>query len=112
MNKIKVITQKIPLKNISNSKYLDFSYELTTMASNYDGFITSKFYNNPFDLDLIHKTTEPPFYNISDWKNIDYWNKWIESKERENIIKKFNFNFECNHTILQERKIEANIFLG
>ena len=109
MNQIKVITQKIPIRSISNSKYLDFSYELTTMASNYDGFIASTFYNPYY---LNSNIIELPFYNISNWEHISYWNKWIKSNERENIIKKFNFDFECNHTILRERKIEAHIFLG
>ena len=85
MNRIKVITKKIPLITVSTAKYLNFSNDLTYMAKTFDGFIRSKYYN-----DYVFKNNEIIFYNISDWNNIESWLNWVNSKERCQIITKNN----------------------
>jgi len=44
------------------------------------------------------------FISISNWKDISYYNKWYESKRREDIIKQYSFKDkeEIHYTLIKK----------
>ena len=99
---IRILYRKIPIKkNVSIDEIIHMSNELTKTARNSKGFISSNsFWEKDINKNLY---LDKSLYTFSDWENINYWNNWLKSAEREKVIKKYNINFESKVTILTNK---------
>ena len=99
---IRILYRKIPLKNhVSIDEIIQMSNELTKTARKANGFISS---NSFWEKDINNSLyLDKSLYTFSDWENINHWNNWLNSSDRENVIKKYNINFESKITILTNK---------
>tara|TARA_B100001093_G_scaffold479530_1_gene508586 strand:- start:1032 stop:1370 length:339 start_codon:yes stop_codon:yes gene_type:complete len=111
MNYIKVISRKLPVASITRGDFIDFSNRLTSAAYKQQGFIKSCSY---WDVKNSLETFDNDFrlYTLSEWESIDDWEKWLESKNREDVHNiSGNPVKEVDHTILYKRLPFNDIFL-
>jgi len=102
MNIIRVISTKVPKNHVSDI-YLPLTSlqnDLTEAAKKYNsGYISSQSY---FPI-----TTETDkmsvLYNISDWKNHEYWLEWVNSKTRSRIYAQYKIIDTESHIKLKAR---------
>lgn len=107
----------LSIKKIPNHKFLnhrnlfiDYINELKYGVKKQKGFLqTEHFWISDIQTNFPKETI---FLSISNWKDIKYWNQWYECKEREKIIKRYNFyNKEEIDYKLSSRKENENFFL-
>ena len=89
MSKIRILSEKVLLNNYYSQKFINYSNTLTDVAKKSNGFISSKSYF--VDNINLHKINDNPIkiITISEWKNIDAWNKWKNSQDRKNVSESF-----------------------
>lgn len=102
MNIIRVISTKVP-KNQFTDIYLPLTSlqnDLTEAAKKYNsGYISSQSY-----FPITTKTDEMSvLYNISDWKNHEYWLDWVQSDARNRIYKQYLIIESETHVKLKAR---------
>lgn len=104
--------KKLPNHNLYNHRnsFIEYTHELKQSVEKQKGFLgTEHFWISDIDKNFPKETI---FLSISNWKDIQYWNKWYESKEREKIIKNYNFyKKEENNYRLSLKKDNENFFL-
>ena len=102
MNIIRVISTKTPMNSI-HDVYLPLSTlqnTLTDSAKLYNGgYISSQSYfpiiSDPHDTIKL--------YNISEWKNRNYWLDWFHSETRASIYSKYKIIDNEQHIMLKAR---------
>tara|TARA_Y100000992_G_scaffold264845_1_gene201834 strand:- start:333 stop:671 length:339 start_codon:yes stop_codon:yes gene_type:complete len=89
MSKIRILSEKILINSFYSNKFINYSNTLTDVAKKSNGFISSKSYF--VDNINLHKINDNPIkiITISEWKNIDAWNKWKNSQDRKNVSESF-----------------------
>ena len=87
MNKIRIVSKKILLNNLYSKKFINYSNKLTETARTQKGFLNSNSYFIE-DIDNNFKNNIQ-ILTISEWENKKSWDKWLKSKERENISNEF-----------------------
>ena len=102
MNIVRIVSKKIPKKNL-NEIYLPLSSLQNTLTeaakTHNDGYISSQSY---FPISLTHNDY-PILYNISEWKSHNYWIDWLNSETRKNIYSSYDILDDEEHIILRAR---------
>lgn len=88
MNKIKILSEKVLFNSVYSQKFINYSNELTNIARNHEGFISSKSYFVD-NLDPHHKYDTIKIITISQWETNKAWEKWKKSKDRKNVSESF-----------------------
>ena len=104
MNRISILIKKIPNKNNSTIyHYIDYQKELTYTVKTFPGFLNTDSYiiNELYEKNNIDNNLKN-IINISTWNNIDYWNNWYNSKEREILTKKYNGTIKHEKIIIMK----------
>ena len=102
MNIIRIVSKKVPKQTIQDvyPALTSLQNELTEAVRIHNsGYITSQSY-----FPLAEKYTDKiVIYNISEWKNHDYWLQWFHSDIRANIYSKYSILESESHIKLRNR---------
>jgi hypothetical protein len=102
MNIIRIISTKVPKHNVPEV-YLPLSSlqnTLTEAAKHHNsGYISSQSY---FPITTI-PTESAVLYNISEWRNHDYWLDWFHSDIRAAVYSQYKILDKESHVILKAR---------
>jgi hypothetical protein len=71
MNTIKILTKRVPIKSEQLGELIDFTSRLNLIIKKQDGFVKSKTFVHNFET----------LYVLSEWDNINNWNKCNESHD-------------------------------
>lgn len=117
MNKIRILSEKILLNNHYSIKFINYSNQLTDVATKSKGFISSNSYFVD-NLDQCNKNTD---YNkntdtikiitISEWNNNEDWCNWKQSQERKNVSNYFKDMERTEKFKILYTRNNNNIFL-
>ena len=102
MNIIRIVSKKIPKKHIIDvyPTLTSLQNELTeAVRIHNEGYITSQSYF-PITSDYNERNL---IYNISEWRNHDYWLQWFHSDVRANIYSKYSILESESHIKLKHR---------
>ena len=107
---IKIISKKILKPTFSRIGLINYTNDLSIQVKIQDGFISSKSFwkvpiNDRFDKKLI-------VISISKWETTRHWNKWFNSKDRNNIHSNYKDIIEKEtFSILNEKLDTDDMFL-
>lgn len=110
MNRISVLVRKIP--NYNNSSiyhHVDYQRELVNTVVKSPGFIDIKNYvikniKDEYNQYYEYNKNLDKLVNITTWSNIDDWNNWYNSDERNKLKKKYNGVIKKEDVIILENK--------
>ena len=111
MSKIRILSEKILLNKHCSIKFINYSNQLTDVATKSNGFIssTSYFVDN---LDQYNKTTDKiKIITISEWNNNEDWCNWKQSQERKNVSNYFKDMKRTEKFKILYTRNNNNIFL-
>ena len=99
---IRVISKKIIKNSYHIVRVNEYTEKLTSQAKLFPGFISSYQF---FEYQELDDNMDYNIYTIHEWDDVNFFNKWLESPERENIHNENKEMFkDINHTILLKKK--------
>ena len=115
-NVIRIISKKILKPDFSRVSFIEYTNELSECAKTQKGFIKSNSYwktplkNNSNN--LLGNPHELIVISISDWNDIEYWNKWYNSDTRNSIHSKYKGILQSeNFSLLNKKLVNDDVFL-
>ena len=111
MSKIRILSEKILVNNFYSHKFINYSNSLTDVAKKSNGFISSKSYF--VDNINLHNENKYPvkIITISEWKNMNAWNEWKNSKDRKNVSESFKDLERTEKFNILYKRTDNNMFL-
>lgn len=111
---VRIISKKI-LKSpqrYSRISLVDYTNELSECARNQPGFISSNSYWKTPISGFDEHQNDLIIISISEWENLDFWNKWLTSNQRKLIyLKHKNIIYNENFALLKKKVTNDDIFL-